>query len=209
MANLETEIEKFSYALGMNIAASVLQLPIEVNREIIIDTVMELLRGGKPELAEKEYHETMQAFQKKLQETVQAKTQEIAKANLEEGKKFLEENAKKAGVVETESGLQYEVIQEGTGASPKAEDVVKVHYEGKLLNGNIFDSSIKRGEPAEFALNQVIPGWTEGVQLMKVGAKYRFYIPGKLAYGERGAGEFIAPNSTLIFEVELLEVKAK
>ena len=209
MANLETEIEKFSYALGMNIAASVLQLPIEVNREIIIDTVMELLRGGKPELAEKEYHETMQAFQKKLQETVQAKTQEIAKANLEEGKKFLEENAKKAGVVETESGLQYEVIQEGTGASPKAEDVVKVHYEGKLLNGNIFDSSIKRGEPAEFALNQVIPGWTEGVQLMKVGAKYRFFIPGKLAYGERGAGEFIAPNSTLIFEVELLEVKAK
>ena len=208
MATLETEIEKFSYALGMNIAASVLQLPVEVNREIIIETVMELLRGGKPELAEKEYHEIMQAFQKKLQETVQAKTQEIAKANLEEGKKFLKENAEKAGITATESGLQYEVLQEGSGDSPKATDVVKVHYEGKLLNGNIFDSSIKRGEPAEFALNQVIPGWTEGVQLMKTGAKYRFFIPAHLAYGERGAGEFIAPNSTLIFEVELLEVKA-
>ncbi len=209
MAKLETETEKVSYALAMNISASVLQLPIEVDREMIINTVAELLRGKQPELGEKEYHEVMQSFQQKLQAKMQEKTKEIAKANLEEGQKFLAENAKKEGILSTASGLQYQVLKEGTGASPKAQDTVKVHYEGKLLNGTVFDSSIKRGQPAEFPLNQVIPGWTEGVQLMKAGSKYRFFIPSHLAYGERGAGELIAPNSTLIFDVELLEVKGK
>ncbi|MDO6566856.1 FKBP-type peptidyl-prolyl cis-trans isomerase [Alteromonas sp. 1_MG-2023] len=143
------------------------------------------------------------------EEILRAKQQEMAQKaatdNIEAGAAYLEENGKKEGVTTTESGLQYEVLEEGEGASPAAEDIVKVHYRGTLLDGTEFDSSYKRGEPAEFPLNQVIPGWTEGVQLMKEGAKYRFHIPSELAYGERATGS-ITPNSTLIFDVELLEV---
>ena len=126
---------------------------------------------------------------------------------LAKGAKFLEDNAKKEGVVTTASGLQYVVLTPGTGKSPKATDTVLVHYEGTLLDGKVFDSSYRRKEPIEFPLNRVIPGWTEGVQLMQEGAKYRFFIPSKLAYGPRGAGRDIGPNETLIFDVELLEVK--
>jgi len=150
MTQLSTEVEKISYALGMNIAASVLQLPIEVNKEIIIDTVMELLRGGQPQLPEKEYHEMMQTLQSKLQAAAKEHADKAGKQNLEEGLKFLAENAKKPGIVVTKSGLQYEVLKEGNGGHPAAASTVKVHYEGKLLNGNIFDSSVKRGEPIEF-----------------------------------------------------------
>ncbi len=127
--------------------------------------------------------------------------------NLAKGEKFLEENAKKEGVVTTASGLQYKIITEGTGKSPKATDTVLVHYAGTLLSGTEFDSSYKRKEPIEFPLNRVIAGWTEGVQLMKEGAKFKFFIPSKLAYGPRGAGRDIGPNETLIFDVELLKVK--
>jgi len=204
---LKTDLDKISYGLGMNISASVLQLPLEVNREIVIAAVTELLRGGQPQLKQEEYQAIMHQFQQMLQQIVAEKKQQAGAKNAEEGKKFLEENAKKGGVKVTDSGLQYLVLKEGEGASPKATDTVKVHYEGTLINGQIFDSSVKRGEPVEFPLNQVIPGWTEGVQLMKPGAKYRFFIPSELAYGEHGAGEMIGPNSTLIFEVELLEVK--
>ncbi|MDZ4288296.1 MAG: FKBP-type peptidyl-prolyl cis-trans isomerase [Prosthecobacter sp.] len=126
---------------------------------------------------------------------------------LAKGEKFLEDNGKKEGITTTDSGLQYKVITAGTGKSPKATDTVLVHYEGTLLDGKIFDSSYQRKEPIEFPLNRVIAGWTEGVQLMKEGAKYRFYIPSKLAYGPRGAGRDIGPNEALIFDVELLEVK--
>ncbi len=206
---LKTELDKFSYTLGMNISASVLQLPLDVDKEIVIACVTDLLRGGQPQIEQPEYHKIMQDFQKKLQEAAAEQKRKAGEANAEAGKKFLEENAKKDGVKTTASGLQYQVIQEGQGENPAAADVVKVHYEGTLISGQIFDSSIKRGEPVEFPLNQVIPGWTEGVQLMKPGAKYRFFIPSALAYGERGAGEMIGPNSTLIFDVELIEIKKK
>jgi FKBP-type peptidyl-prolyl cis-trans isomerase len=132
----------------------------------------------------------------------------MADPNTEKGEAFLAENAKKEGVKVTASGLQYKVLKEGNGKSPKATDNVQVHYKGTLLDGTEFDSSIKRGEPAEFPLNRVIPGWTEGVQLMKVGDKFQFTIPSALAYGEQGAGGAIGPNSTLIFEVELLAIEA-
>ncbi len=131
----------------------------------------------------------------------------MAQTALEKGQQFLQENAKKDGVKTTASGLQYEVLTEGTGKTPKATDTVLVHYKGTLLNGTEFDSSYKRGEPIEFPLNQVIRGWTEGVQLMKEGSKYRFYIPSNLAYGPRGAGGVIGPDETLIFDVELLKVR--
>ena len=134
------------------------------------------------------------------------KQKEEAQAHIAEGKAYLDANAKREGVTVTKSGLQYEVLQEGTGKSPKATDTVRCHYEGRLLDGTVFDSSYKRGEPADFGLNQVITGWTEGVQLMKEGAKFRFTIPYLLAYGEQGAGASIPPFSTLIFDVELIKV---
>ena len=204
---LKNEQDKFSYALGMNISASVLQLPLDVNKEVIIQCVTDLLNGAQPQLEEKEYHQIMQDFQKQLQTIAAEQKKKTGEANAEISRKFLEENAKKEGVKVTNSGLQYIVLEEGNGENPKATDTVKVHYEGTLINGQIFDSSIKRGEPVEFPLNHVIPGWTEGLQLMRPGAKYRFFIPSDLAYGEHGAGDMIAPNSALIFDVELIEVK--
>jgi len=204
---LKNDMEKISYALGMNISASVLQLPLKVNHELIIAAVTDLLRGGQPQLTQEEYQSAMQEFQKMLQQEAAEKNRKSGEENAAAGRKFLEENAKKEGVKVTPSGLQYLVIKEGEGDCPKATDTVKVHYEGTLISGQIFDSSVKRGEPVEFPLNHVIPGWTEGVQLMKPGAKYRFFIPSELAYGEHGAGEAIGPNSTLIFDVELIAVK--
>ena len=144
---------------------------------------------------------------KALEQKLQAKAAAAGKENLAKSNKFLEENKKKQGVQTTASGLQYEVIKTGTGASPKVENEVTVHYEGKLISGTVFDSSIKRGEPATFGVGQVIPGWTEALQRMKVGDKWRLFIPPNIAYGERGAGGDIGPNEALIFEVELLEVK--
>lgn len=204
---LKNDQDKLSYTLGMNISASILQLPLELNKEVVIACVADLLRGGQPQIEQQEYQKIMQDFQKQLQTIAAEQKKKAGEANAEISRKFLEENAKKEGVKVTDSGLQYIVLEEGSGESPKATDTVKVHYEGTLINGQIFDSSIKRGEPVEFPLNHVIPGWTEGLQLMRPGAKYRFFIPSDLAYGEHGAGDMIAPNSALIFDVELIEVK--
>ncbi|MDP2226854.1 MAG: FKBP-type peptidyl-prolyl cis-trans isomerase, partial [Moraxellaceae bacterium] len=156
-------------------------------------------------LTEEQMREAVMAFEQKLRTDMQAKQEKAALEASSKGTAFLAENGKKAGVITTASGLQYEVLKEGSGAKPKAESVVTVHYEGKLTDGTIFDSSVQRGEPVSFPLNKVIPGWTEGVQLMSPGAKYRFVIPSALAYGEQGAGP-IPPHSVLVFEVELIEV---
>ena len=204
---LKNDQDKLSYTLGMNISLSILQLPLELNKEVVIACVADLLRGGQPQIEQQEYQKIMQDFQKQLQTIAAEQKKKAGEANAEISRKFLEENAKKEGVKVTNSGLQYIVLEEGNGEPPKATDTVKVHYEGTLINGQIFDSSIKRGEPVEFPLNHVIPGWTEGLQLMRPGAKYRFFIPSDLAYGEHGAGDMIAPNSALIFDVELIEVK--
>ena len=148
----------------------------------------------------------MTMFQQQAQEAGKAAIAEMAAKNIEIEKKFLAENGAKENVKTTASGLQYEVITEGKGAKPGATDMVKVHYTGSLLNGQVFDSSVQRGEPAQFGVHQVIPGWTEALQMMSVGSKYKLYIPARLAYGENGAGDRIPPNATLIFEVELLDI---
>ena len=153
-----------------------------------------------------EVQQTLQHFFSELEERQQAEAAERGKAARVEGERFLAENAKRPGVTVTASGLQYEVVNQGTGRRPRATDTVSCHYEGTLIDGTVFDSSYRRGEPAAFGLNQVIKGWTEGVQLMQEGAKYRFYIPWQLAYGERGAGADIPPYAALVFTVELLKV---
>lgn len=193
-------MDKISYALGLGIGQQIKSMNIEnFSIEDFAKSISDVMEG-------KEIAFTSREAQVMLQEFFQKKQKEEAEKFIAEGKAYLDENAKKEGVTVTKSGLQYEVLQEGTGKSPKATDTVRCHYEGRLLDGTVFDSSYKRGEPADFGLNQVIPGWTEGVQLMKEGAKYRFTIPYLLAYGEQGAGASIPPFSTLVFDVELIKV---
>lgn len=193
-------MNKISYALGLGIGHQLKSMNIEdFSVEDFAKSISDVMSG-------KETAMTSQEAQMMLNEYFQKKEKEQAQTAIAEGKVYLEENAKRDGVTQTKSGLQYEVLTEGTGKSPKATDTVRCHYEGRLLDGTVFDSSYKRGEPADFGLNQVIPGWTEGVQLMKEGAKYRFHIPYLLAYGERGAGAQIPPYSTLVFDVELIKV---
>ncbi len=193
-------MNKISYALGLGIGQQLKSMGIEnFSVEDFSQSVKDVICGNELSMTHTE-------AQKMLNEYFHDKEKEQSKKTIAEGKAYLEENAKRSGVTQTGSGLQYEVLAEGTGKSPKATDKVRCHYEGRLLDGTVFDSSYGRGEPADFGLNQVIPGWTEGVQLMKEGAKYRFHIPYLLAYGERGAGSQIPPYSTLVFDVELLKV---
>ncbi len=206
---LESPLERLSYALAMNLCAYIKQIPVPVDEKLISGVLPDLLSGTPPQLGQEEYQEIMKDFQGKLRAAAQAESARRSSANLAAGKEFLQKNAKKEGVVTTASGLQYQVLREGQGDSPKADDVVRVHYEGSLLDGTVFDSSIRRGEPAEFPLNQVISGWTEALQLMKKGGKARLFIPPELAYGTRGAGGMIGPDSTLIFDVELLDILGK
>lgn len=194
------KMDKISYALGLGIGHQLKNMGIENF------SVEDFAQSIKDVMEEKATAMTSQEAQTLLNTYFQEKQKAESQKAISEGKAFLEENAKKEGVVTTKSGLQYEILAEGTGKQPKATDTVRCHYEGSLINGSVFDSSYKRGEPAEFGLNQVIPGWTEGVQLMKEGAKYRFYIPYLLGYGENGAGSSIPPYSTLIFDVELIKV---
>ena len=196
-----------SYALGMDIGNSLKELPVEIDVDSLAEGVRDTVSGDDTRLSQDELDGVMQGFVQDMEAAQQKKVDQQSKNNLDKGKKFLAENKDKEGVETTDSGLQYKVVEEGDGPSPSDSDSVTVHYTGKLIDGTVFDSSRKRGEPVTFPVDAVIPGWTEALQLMKQGAKYELYIPAELAYGERGAGAQIGPNETLIFDVELISVE--
>ena len=201
-------MDKLSYALGLGIGRQLSQMGAnDLNASDFAQAVKDMIDGKEPQVPEAEAHQIVEDFFRRQEEKQRAEAAEKYKGAKSEGEKYLSENAKKEGVVTLPSGLQYKVLKEGNGKSPKATDKVVCHYEGMLIDGTMFDSSIQRGEPATFPLNGVIAGWTEGLQLMKEGAKYRFFIPYQLGYGERGAGASIPPFATLVFDVELIEVK--
>jgi len=178
-----------------------------VNPEVLAQGIWDTMSGGKTLMTDQEYVATMTAFKQEMSQRQIAKMKEMSDKNLKDGEQFLAENKTREGVVTLPSGLQYKVIKEGAGKTPKSTDTVTVNYKGTLINGTEFDSSYRRGQPATFPVKGVIPGWIEALQLMKEGAKWELYIPSNLAYGEKGAGRTIPPNSALIFEVELISVK--
>ena len=203
---METQLDKISYILGQQIGNDLKTQQIEVNPSIFVDSIKSALEGLESKFNPEETHNIMSTFQAEMQAKAMSLANEAGKLNLEEGIKFLEENKTSEGVTTTESGLQYKVINTGDGQSPTASSTVETHYEGKLLNGEIFDSSFARGETTTFPVNGVIAGWTEALQLMKEGDMWELYIPAALAYGSQGAGGKIGPSSTLIFKVELIKV---
>lgn len=193
-------MDKFSYSIGLGIGQNLKGMGTnDLNVEDFAQAVKDVLTGAEPAISHIEARQIVNEYFEKLEARLNAE-------NIEKGKAFLEENKKNPNVKVLPSGLQYEVIREGNGKKPKATDQVRCHYEGTLIDGTMFDSSIKRGQPAVFGVNQVIKGWVEALQLMSEGSKWKLYIPSELAYGANGAGEMIPPHSTLIFEVELLEV---
>lgn len=201
-------MDKLSYALGLSIGQQLIEMGMK-GKMVVADyaaAIADSLEGRDLQMEGAEAQQILNEFFNELEKKQRETAAEAGKVAKAEGEKFLLENAKREGVVVTSSGLQYEVITEGSGRSPKASDVVRCHYHGTLVDGTVFDSSYQRNQPADFGLNQVIPGWTEGVQLMKEGSKYRFYLPYNLAYGEMGAGGMIPPYAALIFDVELLQV---
>lgn len=201
-------MDRLSYALGIGIGSQLAGMGAkELNIDDFAQAIKDVISGSELKVDNAEAQTLVQNFFQEQEAKQQAAAAEAGKAAKEAGETFLAENGKKEGVVTLPSGLQYQVLKEGNGKKPSATDQVVCHYEGTLIDGTIFDSSYKRNEPATFGLNQVIPGWTEGVQLMQEGAKYRFFIPYKLAYGERGAGAQIPPFAALVFDVELIEVK--
>ena len=193
-------MDKVSYALGLSIGNNFQNSGIKkLQVEDFVKGLEDVLGEKQPAISYEEAKQVINDYFTKLQ-------QERLEINKQAGAEFLEINRHKAGVVELPSGLQYEILKQGTGAKPSASDKVKCHYHGTLINGTVFDSSVQRGEPATFGVSQVIPGWVEALQLMPVGSKWRLFIPSNLAYGEHGAGDVIEPNSTLIFDVELLDI---
>lgn len=195
-----TEIDKISYSLGLSIASNLISSGVKtLNAEAFTDALSTAFAGKMPEITPDEANKILQTYFENIQN-------EQGKTAKEAGEKFLAENKTKEGVITLPSGMQYKILKEGNGQKPKASDSVKCHYEGKLINGQVFDSSIRRGTPAEFPVSGVIAGWVEALQLMSVGSKWQLYIPSELAYGKHGAGQAIGPNETLIFDVELLEI---
>ena len=209
----ELNTSDLSYMLGYDVGSRLSDMDIELDYDRFLNAVKAAMGGEDSALSEEQLQAVRTAFNAQQQALMAKKNEdrrkmlaEQAEKNKTAGEDFLAENAQREGVMTTDSGLQYEIVEEGEGAKPSATDTVTVHYHGTLIDGTTFDSSYDRGQPATFALNRVIPGWTEGVQLMPVGAKYRFYVPSDLGYGGRSVGETIGPNSTLIFDVELIEI---
>ncbi len=199
----ETDEQKVSYGIGRQMGMQLAQQQFEgLDAEVVAQAVIDSLLGNKSPLAEKDIEAAYQAHEAKAK----AKMAKAGKKLSSEGDAFLKENAEREGIITLESGLQYEVMKSGDGEKPTSSSTVKTHYHGTLINGEVFDSSVDRGQPAEFPVNGVIAGWTEALQLMTVGTKWRLFVPPNLAYGERGAGGQIGPNTTLIFEVELLDI---
>ena len=200
-------MDKVSYALGLGIGQQLSQMGAsELNIDDFAQAIKDVIAGAELKVQHREAQQIVQDYFAKQEQKINAKRAEQGKAHKEAGEKYLAENAKKDGVITLPSGLQYQVLKEGNGKKPTAKDTVMCHYEGFLIDGTVFDSSVQRGEPATFPLQQVIAGWTEGLQLMQEGAKYRFFIPYRLAYGEGGAGSSIPPFAALVFDVELIEV---
>jgi FKBP-type peptidyl-prolyl cis-trans isomerase len=205
--NFNNEQIRESYALGVDVAHNIGNLGLPLNKDAFILGIQDVVNGNGLEIKVEEIHAALQGVQKKVQARQEQAVSQMASQNAEQGAAFLAENGKKEGVITTESGLQYRIVRLGEGAKPTAADTVEVHYEGKLLNGQVFDSSIQRGQTITFPLGNVIPGWTEGVQLMPVGSRFEFYIPSHLAYASNGAPPAIGPNATLIFDVELFSIQ--
>lgn len=206
---LKTDKEKVSYAIGMSIGSDMQRQELDLDVKLLTEGLSAAYSNQETLLNQEDMVKVLVAFQQKKQAELQAKATEISAKNKADGQKFMEENAGKQGVKTTASGLQYEVLTKGEGATPTADDKVTVNYRGTLVDGTEFDSSYKRGEPVSFPVSGVIAGWTEALQLMKEGDKFRLVIPSDLAYGERGAGQLIGPGSTLVFEVELIKVEKK
>ena len=209
----ELDSGDLSYMLGYDVGNRLADMEIELDYDRFLNAVKAAMSGEDSALSEEQLQGVRTAFNAQQQALMAKKNEERRKMLAEQaeknkaaGEEFLAKNAEREGVMTTDSGLQYEVMEAGDGAKPAATDTVTVHYHGTLIDGTTFDSSYDRGQPATFALNRVIPGWTEGVQLMPIGAKYRFYVPADLGYGGRSVGETIGPNSTLIFDVELIEI---
>ena len=207
----KTDREKIGYSIGANMGKGLKEQGVEVDPQAVAAAVTDAMSGAPLKMSDREMQETLSAVQASIQNKQASKMKTAGEANKREGEAFLVANKTKDGVKTTASGLQYKVLKEGTGPSPKSSDTVSVHYKGTLINGKEFDSSMKgnSGQPVKFPVDRVIPGWTEAVQLMKVGSKYQLFIPSDLAYRENGAGADIGPNATLIFEVELLGIEGQ
>lgn len=208
-ATLDSEMARFSYAIGLDVGRSLARIDEKLDLAAFNKGVATTLNGDKPELDAEQIAEVKKAVLERQQKKMLVKRKQLADDNKREGAAFLAKNKTAKGVKTTKSGLQYMVLKAGDGARPKPSDVVKVNYEGRLLDGKVFDSSYRRGQPVTFPLSSVIKGWKEGLQLMNVGGKYRLFIPSDLAYGENGAGNVIGPNAVLTFDVELLGIEKK
>lgn len=206
---LDTKQKKVSYGIGLDIGSTLQRQSLDLDPEALAAGIADMLSGREPRLTVEEVQTVMKAFQEEMRAKAEVDQQTVAEKNKKEGNDFLSENKGKEGVVTLPSGLQYKIIKEGSGEIPKKTDTVKTNYRGSLIDGTEFDSSYKRGEPTSFPVGAVISGWTEALQLMKVGSKWELYVPSNLAYGPRGTGQMIGPNATLVFEIELLGIEGQ